>query len=264
MVCLSGGKDSYALLDVLLSLREHAPDRLRARRGQPRPGATRASRRMCCRDYLDALGVPFRIVAQDTYSVVKRVIPEGKTMCCAVLAAAARRPLPRRRASSVHQDRARPPPRRHPRDPVPEPVLRRQAQGDAAQAGDRDDGDHVVIRPLAYVARSDLAPLRRAAAVPHHPVRPVRLAGEAAAQAGEGDARRVGEALSRAAPRPCSAACQREPSHLLDARCSISPACAPTGVPVAGAIWPLIPSRCPRTVVPLRRVDAALKALRRR
>jgi len=80
MVCLSGGKDSYALLDVLLSLRTHAPidfEIIAVNLDQRHPGYPAN----VLPDYLAALGVPYRIEVQDTYSVVKRVIPEGKTMC---------------------------------------------------------------------------------------------------------------------------------------------------------------------------------------
>ena len=80
MVCLSGGKDSYTLLDILLSLQRSAPVQLRAARGESRPEAAGLSRARAA-GYLEALGVPYRIIEQDTYSVVKRVIPEGRTMC---------------------------------------------------------------------------------------------------------------------------------------------------------------------------------------
>src|ERR1044071_9730386 len=80
MACLSGGKDSYAMLDVLLALREKSPvsfDIVAVNLDQRHPGFPEH----VLPDYLTSMGVPFRIEVQDTYSVVKRVIPEGKTMC---------------------------------------------------------------------------------------------------------------------------------------------------------------------------------------
>ena len=80
MVCMSGGKDSYTMLDILLNLQKHAPIKFGIKAvnmDQKQPGFPEH----VLPEYLQALGVRFHIIEQDTYSVVKRVIPEGKTMC---------------------------------------------------------------------------------------------------------------------------------------------------------------------------------------
>ena len=80
MVCLSGGKDSYTLLDILLQLQQRRRC-VRAGGGEPGPEAAGLSRRTCCRNTCDASACRSTMIEQDTYSVVKRVVPEGKTMC---------------------------------------------------------------------------------------------------------------------------------------------------------------------------------------
>ena len=225
MVCLSGGKDSYALLDVLLSLQRRAPVPLRARRGQPRPEAAGLSRRRAAA-LPASRGVPFRIVEQDTYSVVKRVIPEGKTMCS--LCSRLRRGVLYRVAGELGATKIA---LGHHRDDILATFFLNLFFGGKLKAMPpklvSDDGRHVVIRPLAYVRERDLARYAEALRVPDHPVHAVRLAGEPAAQAGGGDAARLGEALprprridlQRAWPTSCRRTCST-------ARCTISRACA--------------------------------------
>ena len=172
MVCLSGGKDSYGLLDVLLKLRQRAPidfDIVAVNLDQKHPGYPA----QVLPEYLKSLGIEFLIAEQDTYSVVKRLVPEGKTMCsvCSRL----RRGVLYRLAGELGATRIA---LGHHRDDILETFFLNLFFGGKLKAMPpklgSDDGKHVVIRPLAYVKEKDLA---RYAEIRAFPIIPCDLCG---------------------------------------------------------------------------------------
>ncbi|CAJ1766503.1 tRNA-cytidine(32) 2-sulfurtransferase [Aeromonas salmonicida] len=172
MVCLSGGKDSFAMLDILMSLKASTPihfDLVAVNLDQKQPGFPEH----VLPEYLATLGVDFKIVEEDTYSIVKDKVPEGKTTCA--LCSRLRRGILYRTAQELGCTKIA---LGHHRDDILETLFLNMFYGGKLKSMPpklvSDDGKNVVIRPLAYCKEKDLV---RYAEVKAFPIIPCNLCG---------------------------------------------------------------------------------------
>jgi tRNA 2-thiocytidine biosynthesis protein TtcA len=263
MVCMSGGKDSYGLLELLRTLRERAPvpfELIAVNLDQKQPGFPEH----VLPDYLRTTGVAFRIEEQDTYTIVKRVIPEGRTMCS--LCSRLRRGILYRVADELGATKIA---LGHHRDDILETFFLNLFHGGRLKGMPpklvSDDGRHVVIRPLAYVKEADLAAFAQWKAFP---IIPCTLCGsqenlkrkEAKAMLRDWEKRFPGRVENI-----FSSLGRIVPSHLMDRALFDFAGLVPTGMPQAdGDIAFDVDATLEAAAVPTAAVDVTAIPIRRR
>ena len=255
MVCVSGGKDSYAMLDILLKLKQRAPiqfDVIAVNLDQKQPGFPEH----ILPGYLHSIGVPFHIENQDTYSIVKRVIPEGKTMCS--LCSRLRRGILYRVADEFGATKIA---LGHHRDDMLQTFFLNMFFGGKLKGMPpklvSDDGKHIVIRPMANVAEKDLT---RWAAHRAFPIIPCTLCGnqENLQRKQVGAMLRDWEKKFPGRIESMFSALQNVvPSHLMDGRRYDFKNLQTTGIAHEGGDMAFDPESFPRPTVPGLQVVAA-------
>ncbi len=214
MVCMSGGKDSYAMLDILLKLKARAPINfsiIAVNLDQKQPDFPEH----ILPNYFKSLGIDYHIEEQDTYSIVKRIVPEGKTTCG--LCSRLRRGILYRVADELGANKIA---LGHHRDDILETVLLNLFYGGRLKGMPpkllSDDGKHIIIRPLAYVQEKDL---EEYAKVKQFPIIPCNLCGSQP-NLQRGEMKKLIQSWSKHTGRVenfFAALSKVVPSHLMDA-----------------------------------------------